>query len=231
MQAQLWLSQRLAATRFIRLSWNGEVLLQTATPVVSFGGVKVALPPGAFLQAVEACERHMASWVLEALTEVSAVNVPVCDLFAGLGAFTFPVSRVAPVSFYEENAEAVHALSMAAREANGVKTVSASRRDLFRNPLGVAELNKFACVIADPPRQGAQAQCHALASSQVPAMIMLSCNPVTFARDASILLNGGFQLARLAAFDQFRFTAHVEVAALFVRPAKRKGGLASAPKP
>ncbi|MGA7327692.1 MAG: hypothetical protein WBX25_25165 [Rhodomicrobium sp.] len=204
--------------------------MQAATPFVSFGGVKVPLPPGAFLQAVEACERDMASWVLDALTEVRAANEPVCDLFAGLGAFTFPVSRVAPVSSYEENAEAIRAVAKAAGEAKGLKPVSATRRDLFRAPLGSAELNKFACIIADPPRQGAQAQCHALASSQIRAVIMLSCNPATFARDASILLNGGLQLAQLAAFDQFRFTAHVEIAALFVRPAKRKGGPSSALK-
>jgi 23S rRNA (uracil1939-C5)-methyltransferase len=59
---------------------------------------------------------------------------------------------------------------------------------------------------------------------------MLSCNPASFARDAAILTGGGFRLARLAAFDQFRFSAHVEIAALFQRARSKKGGLSPALK-
>jgi 23S rRNA (uracil1939-C5)-methyltransferase len=125
---------------------------------------------------------------------------------------------------------AVEALNAAAKHAKGIKPVTAFRRDLYRNPLSPLELNRFAAVIANPPREGADAQCRALAASKVSALVMLSCNPATFARDAALLAGGGFKLSRLAAFDQFRFSPHVEVAALFQRGGSKKGGLPPAPE-
>ncbi len=220
----------LGAAGFIRAGWNGELVLLVAPPFVSFGGVRVGLGPNVFLQAVEACERDMAEWVLDALSRANAASGPLCDLFAGLGAFTFPAARIAAVTAYEQNPGAVAQLSSAAKQAKGVKAVAAIRRDLFRNPLGPLELNKFSGIVIDPPREGAEAQARALAASKAAAIAMLSCNPLSFARDAAILISGGFRLSRLAAFDQFRFSAHVEIAALFERPGGKKGGLASALK-
>ncbi|MBJ7533288.1 class I SAM-dependent RNA methyltransferase [Rhodomicrobium vannielii ATCC 17100] len=222
------LESELQATDAIRASWNGEALFINGVPRVDFGGPRVSLPGGAFLQAVEACERDMAAFTVEALDAAGAGKGPVCDLFAGLGAFTFPVATRASVTAYEDNAAAVAALSAAAKESKGLKPVKAIRRDLFRSPLGFQELNAFAAAVLDPPREGAEAQARALAQSKIPAAVMLSCNPATFARDAAILVEGGFELARLAAFDQFRYSAHVEVAALFRRPRTKKGRLAPA---
>jgi 23S rRNA (uracil1939-C5)-methyltransferase len=219
----------LGAAGIIRAIWNGDLVLLSAGPVVSSGGIGVTLPPGAFLQAVEACERDMADWVQDALGRAKPAG-PICDLFAGLGAFTFPAAKLAPVTAYEENQSSVAALTAAAKHATGLKAVSAIRRDLYRNPLGPLELNKFAAAVLDPPREGAEAQARTLASSKAATVVMLSCNPASFARDAAILTGGGFRLARLAAFDQFRFSAHVEIAALFQRATSKKGGLSSALK-
>ena len=219
----------LGAAGVIRATWNRDLVLLAAAPFVSCGGIGVMLPLGAFLQAVEPCERDMADWVLSALGNAKPAG-PVCDLFAGLGAFTFPAARLAPVTAYEENRGAVAALATAAKRAKGLKAVSAIRRDLYRNPLGPLELNKFASVIVDPPREGAEAQTRALASSKAATVVMLSCNPASFARDAAILTGGGFRLTRLAAFDQFRFSAHVEIAGLFQRGGSKKGRLSPALK-
>jgi 23S rRNA (uracil1939-C5)-methyltransferase len=208
------LMQALSGAGFIRAAWNKEMLLLAAPPFVTCGDVRVSLPPGVFLQAAAACERDMAAWVAGALAQAGG---PLCDLFAGIGAFTFPAAKLAAVTAYEENADAVAVLTAAAKRAKGIKPVAAIRRDLYRNPLGLLELNKFAAAIVDPPREGAEAQARALAASKATTVAMLSCNPATFARDAAILTGGGFQLARLACFDQFRFTAHVEIAAVFLR--------------
>jgi 23S rRNA (uracil1939-C5)-methyltransferase len=216
------------AAGLIRAVWNGDTVLLRSPPAISFGSVKVALPPGAFLQAVEACERDMASFVSEAMAK--AADGPVCDLFAGLGAFSFRAARFAAVAAYEENAAAIAALGAAAKNANGLKPIKAVRRDLFRSPLGAMELNKFAAVIADPPREGAEAQCRAIASSKQETVVMISCNPTTFARDAALLTADGFSIARVQVFDQFRFSAHVEIAACFRREGNKKGGRPSAPR-
>ena len=87
------------------------------------------------------------------------------------------------------------------------------RRDLFKNPLLAAELNRFESVVFDPPRQGAQAQARELASSRVPVIAAVSCNPATFARDARILADGGYRLVAVTPVDQFRYSAHVEIVA------------------
>jgi 23S rRNA (uracil1939-C5)-methyltransferase len=227
-RAQSRLSGALCRHGFIRVLWNGDAVFTAAAPFVLCGDVKVPLPPNAFVQAVEACERDMADFMAEALSEAKAQGGPLCDLFAGLGAFTFPAARRAPVTAYEGNTSAVEALTAAAKRTKGIKPVVGFRRDLYRNPLSPLELNRFAAVIADPPREGAEAQCRALAASKVAALVMLSCNPATFARDAALLVEGGFQLSRLAAFDQFRFSPHVEIAALFLRRGSKKGGLSPA---
>jgi 23S rRNA (uracil1939-C5)-methyltransferase len=221
-------TRKLPAAGIIRIAWNGDVVFLAAAPFVLTGGVKVMLPQGAFLQAVEACESDMAAFTVQALAE--APKGPVCDLFAGLGAFTFPCAKQTPVAAFEGNANAVAAISDAAKGASGIKPVKAVRRDLFRNPLGPMELNTYSAAIADPPREGAEAQCKALAASRIGIVVMLSCNPVTFARDAAILLSGGFTLSRLAVFDQFKFSPHVETAAAFTRADSQKGRLAPALK-
>jgi len=69
--------------------------------------------------------------------------------------------------------------------------------------------------VIDPPRAGAEAQCHTLAKSKVPVIAMVSCNPITFGRDAKILINGGYTLKWVQPVDQFRWSNHVELAALF----------------
>ncbi len=224
------LTQMLPAAGIIRASWNGDIVFLADAPFVFAGGVKVMLPQGAFLQAVEACERDMAAFVAEALAEAKTGKGPVCDLFAGLGAFTFPCAKQAPVTAFEDNAVAVAALAEAAKGASGIKPVKAIQRDLFRNPAGLMELNGFSAAVADPPREGAEAQSRALAASKIGLVVMLSCNPATFARDAAILAAGGFALSRLAVFDQFRYSPHVEIAGAFIRAVSRKGRLAPALK-
>ena len=224
------LSQTLSTAGIVRAYWNGSIAFLKAAPFVLAGGVKVMLPQGVFLQAVEACEHDMATFVGEALAEAKASKGPVCDLFAGLGAFTFPCAKHAAVTAFEENTVAVAALNDAAKGASGVKPVKAVRRDLFRNPIGPMELNAYSAAVADPPREGAEAQSRALAASKIGTVVLMSCNPVTFARDAAILAAGGLSLARLAVFDQFRFSPHVEIAAAFVRAGSKKGRLAPALK-
>ncbi len=211
------LAECLAAAGVVRAFWNGDMILLLDTPYILFGDVRAPLASEAFLQAVEACERDMASFVEAALRERKISKKPVCDLFSGMGAFSFAAAKLAPVTAYEQNGEAVGSLASAAREIRGLKTVTAVRRDLFRNALGPLELNKFGAVIANPPREGAKAQCSALARSAADTVIMLSCNPSSFARDAAILASGGFRLSRLEILDQFRYSPHVEIASLFIR--------------
>ena len=105
---------------------------------------------------------------------------------------------------------------MRARRFGGNR-VTAERRDLFRNPLLAKELDAFDAVVLDPPRAGAAAQVAELARSKVTAVVYASCDPGSFARDARALQDGGYRLEKLMPIDQFLWSAHVELIALFTR--------------
>jgi 23S rRNA (uracil1939-C5)-methyltransferase len=108
-------------------------------------------------------------------------------------------------------------LQKATASTPGLKPVRAETRDLFRRPLVAEELREFDAVVFDPPRQGAQAQAERLAASKVPVVIAVSCNVATFARDARILIDGGYKIEGVTPVDQFRHTPHVELVARFKR--------------
>ncbi|MEM1366029.1 MAG: RNA methyltransferase, partial [Pseudomonadota bacterium] len=145
----------------------------------------------------------------------------VTDLFAGAGTFSIPLALHSKVAAYEGEAGALTALDKAARQAPKlgvrIKTLTTERRDLHRRPLTARELKRVDGVVFDPPRAGAEAQCKELAKSPVRKIVAVSCNPATFARDARILIDGGFRLQKVAPVDQFLWTPHIEVVAFFSR--------------
>lgn len=201
------------AARWVRLTIEGEIVVQTAAPQIVFDGVGVEPPPGAFLQAVAGSEAAMASLVVEHLRPAKAV----ADLFSGVGTFAFRLAREHAVHAVESEAAALIAVDRAQRVPQGLKPITTERRDLFRRPLTVKELNRFGGVVFDPPRAGADAVARELARSTVPRVAAVSCNPTTLARDARILIEGGYTLLQVVPIDQFLWTHHVEVVALFAR--------------
>jgi 23S rRNA (uracil1939-C5)-methyltransferase len=127
------------------------------------------------------------------------------------------------VDAFDSGPGAIAALSRAHAHTPGLKPLRATVRDLFRSPVTARELAAFDAALFDPPRQGAEAQARQIAASGLSRVVAVSCDPGTFARDAQTLVSAGFTLDRLVAVDQFRWTAHVEIAALFSRPRKRGG--------
>jgi len=141
----------------------------------------------------------------------------VADLFSGCGTFTLPLAHKAEIHAVEGEAAMLAALDKGWRFAKGLKPVSTETRDLFARPLVPQELDRYEAVVIDPPRAGAKAQVEELVAATVPVIGAVSCNPATFARDARILVDGGFQLEWVQPVDQFRWSGHVELAARFSR--------------
>jgi 23S rRNA (uracil1939-C5)-methyltransferase len=197
-----------------RLSWNGEVLAQQAVPRVRFGRAEVPLPPGAFLQATAEGEAALLAAVRAAVGPARRI----ADLFAGCGTFALPLAEAAEVHAVEGEAAMLEALEAGWRSAPGLRRVATEARDLFRRPLAGPELARFDAVVIDPPRAGAAAQVAALAAAPVPVIAAVSCNPVTFARDARVLVQAGYRLDWVQVVDQFRWSAHVELAARLSHP-------------
>lgn len=204
------LGQLAEKYQLARLSWNGETVVTRSRPVQMFDKTEVAPPPNAFLQATIEGQEALVTAVTEAVGE--AKNI--VDLFAGCGTFSLPLAQSAKVLAVEGDESLLSALNAGWRSASGLKTVNTRKRDLFRNPLLVEEL-AFDVVVIDPPRAGAKAQCEILAQSQVQRIAFVSCNPVSFARDVKILMDSGYDIEWIQPIDQFRWSAHVELVALF----------------
>ncbi len=190
-----------------------EPLALRRTPRILFGGVAVELPPGGFLQPSAAGEAALVERALAALAGCRAV----ADLFSGIGAFTFPLAAGSRIHAVEGDAAAIAALGRAVRTAELAGRISTERRDLARDPLPADALDRFDGALFDPPRAGARAQAAALAASRVPVVVAVSCDAATFARDARILVDGGYRLGPVAAIDQFPWSPHVELLAVLRR--------------
>jgi 23S rRNA (uracil1939-C5)-methyltransferase len=194
-----------------RLTRHGEIVAQRTPPMLGVGRALVMLPPGAFLQATNAGETILAQLVA---THCEGAKT-VADLFCGIGPFALRLAERAQVTAVDSDKDAIDALRRAAAATPGLKPVAAQQRDLFRRPLMPRELDRLDAVVFDPPRQGAEAQARALAASAVSTVVAVSCNPVTFARDARILVDGGYRIMHIVPVDQFLFSAHVEVVGAF----------------
>lgn len=192
-----------------RLSWTGpqgvEPVAQRRSPRYRFGPVSILPPPDAFLQPSEAGERTIVAAAGRAVADATRI----ADLYAGCGALSFPFSSIAPTFAFEGSEAMVETLHRAAGDC----PVTATVRDLARNPLTPEELKPFDAVVFDPPRAGAKTQAAALAASSVGTVVAVSCNPGTFARDLRLLVDGGYAIDSVLPIDQFPWSPHVEIVA------------------
>lgn len=208
------LARVVEAFGLARLTWDGVGVALRTMPMQRFGRALVAAPPGAFLQATAEGEASL----LRAVTAAVGGARRIADLFAGAGTFALPLSERAEVHAVEGESAMVAAMEKGWRQAEGLRRLTVETRDLFRRPLEPDELKGFDAVVIDPPRAGAEQQFATLAKTQVPVIASVSCNPVTFARDAKVLVQAGYRLTAVQVVDQFRWSSHVELVGKFEHP-------------
>ena len=196
-----------------RLSLAGETLMMARQPRIAFGPATVPLPAGAFLQAVPQAE---AAMVERATAAVEGAR-RIADLFCGAGTFTFPLAEAASVVAADSSAASIAALKAGVATAQGLKTIEAQARDLFRRPLSPYDLKGCEAIVIDPPRAGALEQTQQLPGTKASVVVGVSCNPQTFARDARVLIDAGFRLEKVTPIDQFLWSTHVELVGVFRR--------------
>ncbi|MGB8601570.1 MAG: hypothetical protein WCD42_05165 [Rhizomicrobium sp.] len=202
--------------KIARLSRDGVAQISLVPPTVRLGLAAVTLPPEAFLQPTLPGEQALQKFVLTALVKTKKV----ADLFAGCGTFSLPLAQKVPVHAVELEGDHLAALAAAARQP-GFKPVTVEKRNLFKQPVTERELKAYDGVCLDPPRGGAEAQARVLATSSVRYLAYVSCDAASFARDAAILIAGGYRLTGLIAVDQFLWSNHIELAASFRKSVKR----------
>lgn len=210
----------LETTPIVRIGWrpdeqeNVQSVLYRKPLTAVFGKLPVELPPAAFLQPTAEGEAALVKAVMDALP----MKGKFADLFSGCGTFSGPMLDRGPVEAYESSPSSVQALSRAGRNVS----LKAFRRDLFHNPLRRDELNRFDAVVFDPPRAGCVEQAAHLADAKTRTLVAVSCNPMTLARDARVLCDGGYWLQTVQVIDQFVWSHHVEVVAVFSKQKRRK---------
>lgn len=210
-----YINEQATQLDIARVVINDELILQRKDIFETFDGVRVTPVAAGFMQAVKAAELAMSGLVKEILTDVKG---DIVDLFAGIGTFTFALAQSHQIDAFDHDKFAIEALQNGFNRAGGVnelklKTVTATGRDLYRRPLFKDELNKYAAAIIDPPRAGAEAQVEQICDSKISDVVYISCSPNSFARDAKKLIEAGFEIKYLAAIDQFKYSAHLEIVA------------------
>ena len=152
-----------------------------------------------------------------ACSKQSAKAKHIADLFSGCGTFSLPLAARARVHAVERERTMLDALAHAARNTAGLKPVTTEPRDLFKRPLGPVELHVSTpwCSIR---RAQARRRRHANSRGRKCARIAyVSCNAASFARDARILVDGGYAWAPITPVDQFLWSSHIELVAAFAR--------------
>ena len=201
---------RLSVTQQRNDAATPDVIVNFRTPTIHFDGVPVHMDAKSFLQASKDMDRFVEDYIKKTLTfDIKRV----ADLFCGRGTLSFPLSTIAMVDGFEMEQDALTALQMAAHKAQ--RPIQVKERNLFHDPLKTKELEKYTCVSINPPRVGAAKQMKELAQSNVPHIFMMSCNPISFAKDVRILIEGGYRPSPITPIDQFLWSPHVEMVAVF----------------
>ncbi|MEM8705623.1 MAG: TRAM domain-containing protein [Actinomycetota bacterium] len=131
------------------------------------------------------------------------------DAYAGVGLFSATVGRNRPVVAIERGRDSVAdaRINLKARDARIVKA------DVERWRPSLAPV-----VVADPAREGlGKRAVTTLLRAEPEVFVLVSCDPSSFGRDASLLIDGGLRLDRWTVLDMFPGTSHVETVARFVR--------------
>ena len=170
-------------------------------------------PQGAFIQATEQGQQTLINIMLASLQDGSHV----VDLFSGCGTFSIAAAQTANVHAVENNKEMLSALKSSSNIMTGIKQITTELRDLFMRPLLPHELDKFDVAIIDPPRAGAKHQIQEIINSKIKTLVMVSCNPLSFARDVQDLSLAGFKMGSVTPVDQFLFSPHLEIITIFKR--------------
>ena len=196
---------------------RAEVVIEKAKPFIIIEDRQVYVAPGDFLQASKEGEKALVDIVLK---YVGDARGQMADLFCGIGTFSYALSRL-------ENTKIVAAdISPSLLEgfqksvnAQMISNISILSKNLFLYPFEASELEKFDVVLFDPPRAGAIEQvrelCKIIPERRPKKVIAVSCNVKTFCRDAKLLIEAGYVLKSVTLVDQFVYSDHSEIVALF----------------
>lgn len=197
---------------------TAEVIIEKTRPIIKIAGYDIYIPAGTFLQASEISEKELINTVLKF---VGNTEGKIADLFCGVGTFSYPLSQIknTKILAVDSSEELLSGFKNSVNK-NMISNIEIKAKNLFKYPLDETELKEVNVVVFDPPRAGAKAQAEKLAAMQEhypEKIIAVSCNPHSFVNDAKILISGGYNLKEIKLIDQFNYSNHSELVALFTK--------------
>ncbi|WP_370931983.1 RNA methyltransferase [Bartonella sp. DGB1] len=202
----------------LRITVNQELIIKKENIYIKVNNDLITFPPGVFLQATYVSQQQMIEITIDWLRK----QKNIVDLFSGIGTFSLPMSYFSSIDAFDSDENALKSLQIAANNIKGIKKISTSVRDLFKRPLVIKELQPYDGLIIDPPRAGSIEQIVEIAKSNIPKLVVISCNYLTLVRDIEILLKGGYKIEKTIAIDQFLYSEHLEVMILLSKEKKKK---------
>ncbi|MBQ5611082.1 MAG: class I SAM-dependent RNA methyltransferase [Fibrobacteraceae bacterium] len=183
--------------------------LEKANTSVEIAGKKIYTDASVFFQS----NLSLLPVLVKRVKEVTEPNTLLVDLFSGVGFFA---------ALLEDSFEKIVAVE---RDANCLRLANKNLKasatfvsEPAEDWLGKNIVSNDVSLIVDPPRTGLpQSAADALCKSALSRLIYVSCNPVTLARDVSLLAKNGFTLDLLEGFAFYPQTPHLEMLAVLRR--------------
>lgn len=198
-----------------KLGDTPETIVEKIKPIIKIADYNVYIPAGTFLQPSKAGENALVDLVLKYLGDSDG---KIADLFCGVGTFSYPISRNInnKITAVDSSVELLEGFRQSVNK-NVIPNIEIVTKNLFKYPLDETELKGFEVVVFDPPRAGASAQAAKIAmmSDKPKKLIAISCNPHSFIKDANLLLDSGYKIEEITFVDQFIYSTHSELVALF----------------
>jgi 23S rRNA (uracil1939-C5)-methyltransferase len=194
-----------------------ETIIEKARPYIYIADIPVYIPSGTFLQASVEGEKALTSVVSSYIGQTTG---NIADLFCGVGTFSYPLAKNInnKITAIDSSEELLSGFKKTINQ-NMIPNIEIIRKNLFKYPLTADELKKFNVIVFDPPRAGASNQIKQLSylseAEKPKKIIAVSCNPNTFINDANSLISFGYTITEITMIDQFTYSPHNELVALF----------------
>ncbi|MEP6847406.1 MAG: class I SAM-dependent RNA methyltransferase [Acidobacteriota bacterium] len=186
-------------------TYSDELNEVTNELVSKVGEDKFSYSARAFFQG----NRYLAGPLVDAALGGASGDSAI-DLYCGVGLFTLPMARkFGNVTAVEENDAAVEYAekNAIAAKLDNIQFWAASVRSFLKSD----EVKPVDFLLLDPPRSGAEPESILAVARLRPREISyVSCEPSILARDLRILIDHGYEIATITAFDLFPQTHHVE---------------------
>lgn len=179
----------------------------------------LSFTPNSFIQVNPSVNQAMVAQAIDWLSLEEGEQV--LDLFCGIGNFSLPIAEQVSNVIGVEGVDTMVVQASENAASNALDNARFYQIDLNSDWQHQPwRQHKFDKVLLDPARAGAEQACQQVLSLDAEKILYVSCEPSTLARDAKILIDGGYQLKKVGLIDMFSQTKHVETMVLFEREAR-----------